>query len=286
MSVESVTAKYASRRASATLGPVAEYQVTYIVICTSTDDDESTIYNATASGIPAQYDTYAGDDDAHCTGLDLEHVENTAGGKAIWHATATYKTRDDRSTPGTNISYPLSRPATYTWTHQKYDKVRAYDIEGNAFKNSAGDPLESPPVFEITYPILIVEKNESSFDYGKAYYYSNKINSNTFYTAPPGYCKCEGISGQGPYYESSQTFWRVSYEFHFNPYGWDPVEILDAGPKARPEVGEVSEYVKDANGVVSTEPVLLVTPDGTRAYTPSYLEFHMYQKANFSALGV
>ena len=293
MSVTSVTTKYASRRASSQLGPVTEYQVVYIVRCATTDT-ESTIYAATSAGIPEQYEVYSGDSEARCTNLDLEHIENTAGGEAIWHATATYKTSDYRTTPGQNIRYPLDRPAVYSWTHQKYEEIRYFDIEGKAFVNGAGTAFESPPTLEVVHPVLVVEKNEEAFNSGLAWSYTNKNNADKFYGAEPGYAKCEGISGQGPYYEATQTFWRVTYEIHFNPYGWDPYYILNQGPKYRPAAGEAPKFFEDGeNAVISTENQLLnadgtITEDanGRNASVANWIAFHLYEKANFSTLGI
>jgi len=296
MSVTSVVTKYASRRATSEIGPRSEYTVELIITCSSTSDDESTIYAATSAGIPEQYEDYAGDTAAKCYRLDLEHLENTPDGRAIWKGTAQYKTHFDDQEQGQNITNPLSRPVVYTRTKQFFEETRFRDLDGNTFTNSAGDFLDPPPVFLIPHLVLTAQKNVSSFSDGWASYYVNAINADTYRGIPPGYLRCMGIDAQGPNYENTYTYYTMTVELHYNPYGWDPVRILDQGGRYyKDDVDLLSDTLTVAtdSGTETTMTVLLdgvgqrLTNANLKAgIPPHFMEYKMYRKVAFSGLGV
>lgn len=291
MSVVRVVDKYASRGGSATVHGRRQYTRILLFECDSTADNEQTIF---AGGAPFKYEGYPGDAGALCKKVEPKRGDTLANGHVIWEAVCHYDSQLEE--PDQDEENPLDRPQIESASGAIFTETQFEDLEGNAYVNSAGaavggrrrgDPLDPPPLVEVTHTILTIQRNEATFDLGLAHYYRNKVNSDAFYGAGPKYAKVASIGAHGPQYENGVTFYVVTYEIHFNPNKWIPTKILDAGPRYIDDNAALV-HVTDDNGTQSTIPVLLdgngqKLADGA---APHYVEFRQYQLAPFSGMNL
>ena len=288
MSVTRIVEKYASGSGSATVKGRRQYTRVLLMICSSTSDDEHTIFGAA----PSKYASYPSDSGARCKKVEPKRGETLADGSVVWECVCHYDSQLEE--PDQDEENPLNRPQIEDWSGAMFTETQFEDLNEDPYINSVGDPLDPPPLVETPHSILVIQRNESSFSPWLAHYYRNKVNSDGFYGAGPKYAKVASIGANGPNYENGVVFYVVRYEIHFNPAGWIPTKILDAGPRCKEEAGdEKPVHPKDKDGTQSTANVLL-RADGTQitwqqlrgGEAPHYLEFEQYELAPFSGMNL
>ena len=285
MSATVINDKLGSERGSLNVDGKKEY-TRVITISALIADTIVTVENAG----PNKYDPHPADPDSLCKSIHPRKIENLANGNAIWELECKY-TNDFGEGGGIggsdlrqNIENPFSRPTIYSTSTVKIEVARFKDLNGVYYLNSAVDPFDPPPVSFVVCPVLTARKNVASLDMSFENYYVNKVNANSFYGVSPGYALIENISTEGPHFTENYTFYTRSFEIHFNPEGWHPQKILDAGPRYFNDDME-KVYTQDDSGTESTG-LTLLDADGKKTTTPHYLEFRQYLSVAFSGLGI
>jgi hypothetical protein len=204
-----------------------------------------------------------------------------------WEVVAEYGAFDAVEFP----ENPLSRDPEISWEYQRTQEAvdrepgdPEADPPPKQIKNSAGDSFDPPLLRDVRKPILKLTRNEANFDPLLAFTFHDKVNSNPFFGADPGYVKIEGITPQRVHNPAIGWYWTVQYEFLFDTRTHDP-QVLNQGFKRLDDEGE-RVLCTDNNGEVVTSPVWLdedgqqIPPDGD----PVYLQFQIYERIDFSFL--
>lgn len=207
------------------------------------------------------------------TGLPLPLL--TIGSECVsddglkWKVSATYGMIDNDNQQDTN---PLNEPWDIQTDNTNFTAFTDVSYDGTPMRNAAGDPFSDPVEFDDKRPTLSITRNELNFSPAVAYNYRNAVNSDPFYGVGPGQCKVSSIKGQKKYYsEGGFWYWTVSYQFEFNPNGFD-VSIQNKGFRELKNGNPVR--ILDKSGEPVSEPVFLdssgaVLPQGGQpiAYT-------------------
>ncbi len=178
------------------------------------------------------------------------------------------------------------------WSSAKYEATYPTDLNGNPYRNTVGDPFDSPPPTEETRQVLTFVRNEAVYVESWASQYRDSVNSDNFLGFLPNTVKCKDIQGQRQYTADYGNYWKVSYEFEFRigytkqdgtTTGWTAL-VLNAG--LRQNVNGVPAQITINNSLI-TSPVAL-TQDGLYdpAADPVYLEFTLYPALPFSFLNI
>lgn len=262
-----------------------DYQRTYTLIyLVSADAEEpaTEVRDAPGAVVKGTYYSLYGETDlgAVCTNIDADQISED--GK-LWQVTVTFGYIED----------PDETESELTWDIVEVQLPINYDIEGNAIVDSVGN--------------FFVEQEEKVFRYSKATAtliqdysastwadYFNCTNSDTFLGKPPGSLRVmvTGRREQEP--EDLSYKFRNTYEFEYNPLGWDS-RPLDAGFWAKDGNDKIVR-IQMAGRRDAEEPQLLdgegaeLNPidqnTGERTIDPPpppvFLEYQIYDRVPFS----
>lgn len=118
-------------------------------------------------------------------------------------------------------------------------------------RNTAGEPPD-PPVERAQYiPYVRVTRDEATYSNPTMMEYIGHVNKTTWNGGAPGTVLLEGVTADRMF-EASTFYWRVTYDFVFNPLTWARI-ILNDGFRYIPSAGVVKE-IKDGNGEPITRP--------------------------------
>lgn len=221
------------------------------------------------------------DTDSACVGVRAE--TNSPDGRG-WLVTAQYEALED----------PLSVRRTLQYDYQPYEKIFEKDVENKAVLNSAKDPFDPPPLIDDSRPVLVITRNEGTYDEAIVRAYKDRINVATFRGNPPRTVKCNAIKGREiwsprvPYNDG--IYYEVTYEFAIRPEGWD-MRLLDCGYRAIDPATDKKTLISIDDGTTVTVPVPL---DGMgqkalvkagETFAGVYLTFKPFLTADFNDLG-
>ena len=230
---------------------------------------------------------------AICISVDIEKQTARA-----WLVTARYTTQPPDK-PETMQLPPWGRPSLLQWSTVLRQITRPADVTGKAFLNPAGDPFDPPPVMQKTLLHLTIDRNQLSFDPQLVLEYTNTVNSDKWLGFEPTEVKCAGATATQRH-EGSTTYWNVIWSFdiwkrehqwYFKQdwKAWNPIEILNAGPryiKINADGEEVLTIADDEWGTAHSGAVLLNRDGGKlgRLEKPTYTLFQLYEEKPFAAL--
>lgn len=270
-----------------------------------------------ANNLPTPFEGY----DAHdindldrlavCISLEAKlHPESEDDNRFWWIVTANYSTETppegipDLTLYGSSLegsqNNPWEEPPLIRWESETIQRAYATDLNGVPFLNSAKQPFSPPPTFEFSRRIMVLIRNQRTFDIEVVRDYDWAVNSDLFMGIYiPGRVQCFPINAE-MVSRGSLSFWRVTYRLRFASLVWDPVlgemdwesfqpKILDAGmcTLASDPLAPNFEYPVPIlkRGFPTSQPVLL---DGTGQElnpvtdNPVYLEFEVYKSMPFA----
>lgn len=157
--------------------------------------------------------------------------------------------------------------------------------------NAAGQPFAGGLPVPSSNLVIHITAYKSSLSFGvKPLLYIDTVNDATFLGCPAGCCRCVSYS-ETTEYESGAFFWRVEVEIEVNPYGWNPIRLLNAGShiKAYNETTHANEFVVAKDLKTGRElGVVPLSEDGTRVLgpdeEPNYIDYIGYYSTNFNAI--
>ena len=176
-----------------------------------------------------------------------------AGDKA-WLITVEYSS--EVPDPSEQDENPLLRPVKQ-WLTFEETKVPLYvDDDGNPVVNTAGVAYD-PPI-EITSQNIIY-----NYERNEAYHasestiagYINHLNSSSFSGKAPRYVRCRKFKPDEQR-EKNLTYYKVNYEFEYNPFGFDP-RPLSRGVLQLDGIPKKLVRIKDKQGRDITSPIPL-----------------------------
>lgn len=284
-----------------------EWRDTYIVIC----DDYDAVSRIGTTGSNIVADTRvpqkgtAHDDNANaiCTDVDPHQVSET-----LWYVRVKWSTSLSAQREGND---PLDDPLKYNWSVVHYETVREQDLAGVKFSDPAGTPFVQKPTFPVDHLKLTVTRNEDSYSHLVAPLYANRVNKEKFWGYDAGHVKAD-MPVASEQERDGKPYWQVTYGFEFknDPYwdnvaqkvvyrGWNPVYVLNEGPRYKKEVvTSFVPWVVETKVVVAADEVgvshngmVLLSDTGYKLQNqvndnPTYTPFTMYQITSFDVFNL
>jgi hypothetical protein len=258
---------------------VRTYTRVFWVETTSDNDGPYTV--GSASGLPLIGSVHPDDSGAWCTDLEVQNTNPWKG----WTVTAQYSTERELSTTPTND------PAIITWSSEQFQRVAAFDKNGNAIVNSAGDPFDPPNMMDDSRRVVSVTKNLSAVP-SWILTYQDAVNSDSFtvdgITIGVGLAKMQSVTVGEEQSRNGTAFRTVNFIMHLQKSGW-LLEPLDAGFR---EIDYTSSslinILNPGDGERPSAPVpldgagrALAEPSTTNCV---FLSFSVYETKAFSSL--
>lgn len=269
-----------------------EYREGWILYSTTTQT--SIVALQTALGITPYSTTFADDATAYATKIDWDQGDETATGGEVWTATVTYSTltRD----PDQEDEDPLNRPMIRTWGAIEYDTYPFRDATDVPIVNTAGQMFRDSVPIPLAMGVLTIVRNEATFDYRDALFYSNRTNTDVFYGADPDDVLCKPIRATEKY-ENGVNFAEVQYEFHFGRPGKEDHKavVLNHGNYYIDADGKEVLPEDEVSGVQYSDVILMdidsmkltKTQIATGNSPPlHYLKFRKYETTAFAPLNL
>jgi hypothetical protein len=208
-------------------------------------------------------------------------------GPCYFEIKVPYETPD----PNKKTDDPLTAPADISWDDAERTVAYDKDMDGHAVVNTNNEPFDPPLQREVSDPVLVIERNQASFDPDDKLLYQDTVSSGSFWGAAAGRpkmgkIKAHLVNGETPY-------WRVRYEITFRmktPSGVLAAKawwrcILNQGVKYRLQSTDpASKAVPTPNGELC-----LLKQDGTKETDPAnayWLYFREFPDQSWSALGL
>jgi hypothetical protein len=279
LSVISVGIKRGSRSGDIDKNRVRKYSVTYVVETDDKNDGPQTVLSA--FGLPSLYQHYTlgNDDDLAALCISGKASEVGDGGKT-WDVQCEFAS--DAIPKNEN---PLNDPVRYSLQWAQHEKVIEQDQDGNPIVNTVGDLFTDPPYKQDdSRPVLVATKNYPAADFASlvslAVDYKDSLNTDGFYGASAGQVKLTNITTGDLQTQNEIDFYKVTYEFSFNPDGWQP-EILSRGHRAKDADDNIYDLPnKEVRNL--DEDGKLLGPDDE----PYFIPFTTFPSRPFGALGV
>jgi hypothetical protein len=252
----------------------------------------------TTTGIPNVGSTYGinigvtgleeTDPGAFVQSIDADEIGGDDSDGTAWVVTVQYGPYDTASFG----SDPLSWKPVVSFGGRELEKVVAFDKDGNAILNSAGDQFGDPVLIDDSRSTFNIVRNElvSSFSPSFAATYCNRCNADVWNGFAIGTVKLGIISTGDPTLDTNSGlyYYAVNYPVEVNSDGWK-ASVLDQGFA---EKKTVSGVVKSVPITTAGQPISEAVPlDGSGhrlapGGTPVKLDFDVYPRINFSGLSI
>ena len=244
--------------------------------------------------LPTRWQPYAAGNDvdatAFCRKMAVKFEKKLTAG-ASWLVTASYSSEIEKGggggSPGNNASEnPLDRIPEVSFSPVLFQRPMDIDANGAAVVLSNGVPPSPRPEVDDARYRLSYTRNESTYPMGLMLQYTNAVNNDGFLGAASGLVKCDGIFPQRAY-ERGIVYWRVQYQFTFNPAGYDVV-MVNISSKYRTAASQPAIDTNDRKPVFLKSDGTLETDTGilNGSSPPSTTTRRAYVRRNFSALGI
>jgi hypothetical protein len=206
------------------------------------------------------------------------------GSGVVYAVTVSYQPLD----PGESAE-AVSRLARIQFSFNKFERVVWVDQDGNAIRNSAGDPFAEPVTIDDSRPVIVVTRNEdvNAFNVTLAGEYQDTVNQAVWNGFPSRTVKCTEIRTSEERKDPTTALWyyEVNYVFEVKWETWSRF-ILDQGFAYLD--GSTREPFLDSDKQPVSDPKLL---DGTGAELPDgdppvTLEFRVYPDADFNTFNI
>ena len=256
--------------------------VPYRAVMDDPEENEITVLEAAlVAGLPDQWEEHP--DDILMTVSEYELTEEDVPER--WLINVVYEYNQD----------PTDEPALITVATGSLDWVVEQDIEipANAIAASNRRPFEPPPTIPNGHLIYTITKNMLAFD-GQDIInnYLFRVNAAEYLGFDAGKLWLAEV-GSGPLeIRNGVKFYPTRWVFHGRERGWK-LKLLDCGFEEYDSVADGlgnNPYttIRDRTGAPISTPALL-NGAGVKLPTgdpPVFLEFEVYQSAEFSALGL
>lgn len=181
----------------------------------TTDKTEGPYQVGSHSSLPKIGDLYPYDSGAYCEEIDVANTEEWK----VWTVTCSYTSEWDLTN------------AKISWSTEQFQKVAAYEYNGDGIVNSAGDPFDPPAMMDDSRRVVTVLKMMTEVP-SWILSYQDAVNSDAFtvdgVSIGIGKAKMQRVSVSEPRQINLTYYREVTMEIHLQRDGWD-LQILDAG---------------------------------------------------------
>lgn len=291
MAIVSVSEKTGARGGETEKG---EFTYTRVFIVITDSGLVGSGFVRAATGIPRRGDIYATATEFDTSSFAKEiSAEQDSENPRLWNVTVNYGTISPEEKAQQEEPNPILRPAVFSWSFQKAGRAVYKDINDKPIRNSAGEYFSPPPEIDDSRPVLVVNRNEPSFNPSIAIDYQDAINSDSFLGFSAGKVKVAGIAAQSAS-EGQYSFWQVNYEFEFRRDGWQLI-LEDLGRNRKWKTGdppaESGQLQPILSGGVPVSDAVPLDGSGQPLANPSPsnrvpLPFDVYKSLPFASLSL
>jgi hypothetical protein len=232
-----------------------------------------------------------------CSDLDLEQREDDP---FLWTLQATWETAHSGGRNETeDQKQPDLRRPKWAAKFQPISNFLPRDRQGKLFCDSAGTPFDPPPDMPIWVRAITIERYESKWSEDRDLGLINATNTDVWRSSQPKEVLIADVTCAEEWVMGKYWF-RYVYTLLQNPKialpggagtigGWDPLLIVDAGPKILDGSGK-AVVIPDDNGLVDGRPRFLDGAGHLKAaeldgsYKPFLLQFQVKQFTSFDDL--
>lgn len=280
---------------------------TYQVITTDSTDGPDVVL--TASGLPAFYAASSIDPLARAARFSPNQQPDAT---VNWHVEVTYERETGNQLDQQNP--PTLRPVKRSTQTRWVEKALMQDVDGNPILTGAKTPFDPPLTVQVPHAVAIFQRWEATFSSATKDAYEGKVNSSSFGAYAAGRVLCTGLNGDEQWEQDAsgnlQRYWLVTYEFEASQ-SWDPwrpfkvldqdIWFIDPADSKRKLIyvdsagyyGANNDGTAEANAVPVPRAIPLAASPAGDILQPSelpdsahYLEFNIYQQADFNALAL
>lgn len=224
-----------------------------------------------------------------CTDINIDPRAGSDGNERyVFEITATYSNSVAGGGTGEDPEDPLDDDTVYEFSFAKYQVVAEKDIDDVPVMNGAEEKFDPPWMIDENRPIVLVTRNEASFNPSLAVEYQDTVNESAWAGVDAGVAKINAITARMAT-RGEIDYWVVTYEIEFRWNKWNPTKLLAQGFRYRKTDTDVPEnYLDPATGEPPSTAILL-NLDGTKLATggdPVFHEFNFYREKDFSALNL
>ena len=301
--------KPGSRRSGAELKGPTTYEVTYLVLASTSGNsvgDAELVRRTT--GLPLLGQRHPFNTRSRCVAVDPHQVPTSKQGE-VWEVDVRWEEqpwkREDDNKP------PWERQARIRFDEVLVEDSPLTDLDDKPFRNAAGDPFEPKPTIPVSNVMATIERAELEFDEVEMAEWGNVTNSDIWRGYPRHAALMHMPTASDEYLDGTQ-FWNVVYRieikgraFEDTPDLWRPLKVLNQGTRHWRWFGLDNAAVANSrtliqatsdDNVASTEPVLLdlegnklgMDSTGKRLpdadMTPTWIEFRVYRERRFADL--
>jgi len=245
---------------------------------------------------------YPHPEDATCTCSNIE-LDQLQEDPTKWEMDARWTTNHStHRNEQEDQKQPDQRRPKWSARFQPIDSFLPRDRQGKAFCDSAGSPFDPPPNVPIWVRAVTIFRYEPTWSEVRDLTLINATNTDQWRMSKPGEALISDVVAEEQWVMGGYWF-AYTYTILQNPFitlpgdggtigGWDPLLIVDAGPKVLDATTGKPTIVPDPNGIVDGRPIYLdgsghrLAPNGDGSYTPVMLSFNVKQKTAFGPLNL
>jgi hypothetical protein len=124
----------------------------------------------------------------------------------------TFSAERSRQQPDPFQSSPLNAPAEIQWGDSQSNEPIDQDVDGNPIVNANGEAIDGITM-DLPDPVLSVTKNFATYNPHLIYQYRRSVNSDTFYSFPPGTARL--VSQSATRVIDETPYWKVNARIQF-----------------------------------------------------------------------
>lgn len=256
MAVVKVVEKWSGRSGNIDDKYRRDYRRVFQVITNNTYDEAAAIIASPLvnADVPSLWDSYENrdgsfvDNGALCTKITIDQNPEEP---TDWTLTCEFSSNVTDET--LQNKDPLSRPPDISVDFDQFQEPFDVDLVGQSLVTSAGQKFDPPVMRDDSRPVIVIERNEPTFDYTVAANYKDAINSDIVLGFQPLTLKLR--MGARRAYENGVIFWRVRYQLSYKFPDWR-FHLIDQGTMQLDAARKLKNCVDFFNHAV-TSPVLL-----------------------------
>lgn len=270
---------------------ISRYSLEYIVVADNESQGPLTI--RATSGLPlVGLSTYSFNGESDTAAVCKRKVPRQEPKQPhIWYVKCDFDNDPSSQSQETedDATSATARPPIIEWDAEFGEEVMYKDFSSpdrKAILNPVGHQFDPPVTRRVIYPVMTIERYQTTFLPGTILAYTDHVNSAAFYGADPGHALMSQIRAR-QVIEDAVKLWQVTYRIRF--------AVSEDGFDLRPLNQGSHHYdnTTDKNLIAFKEGqvpfVGNLKADGTEAPTQadwSYGQFKAYPEADFDALSL
>ncbi|QDV26748.1 hypothetical protein [Aureliella helgolandensis] len=281
--------KAAGQEGSIELGDeklLRRYALEYLIIADNATQGPIEIWST--PGLPvvgvSTY-AYAGESDLAAVCKRKVPKRDTKASRA-WIVRVEFDNDPRSKSQETEADYPAAtaRPPIISWDSEYGEEIlhRDYSEPPKPILNSAGLPFDPPITEQVVYPVLVIQRYQTTFTPATILAYENRANKEDFYTAPPGHALMSKIAAT-QVIEDAVKLWQVTYRIRFAVDGFDLEPLNQSSHYRDPGTSELVAFIKSNVPYIGN---LKANGDKAAEGEESYGSFRRKKRVSFGPLAL